>query len=81
MFLAGLDVPDRLVLKLAHLIDDDELEGKLRKSVARDVRLLALEQDERETIIVALEQPPVGLEDLRAVLVNEREAWPDAGGL
>ena len=30
MFLAGVSVPDRLVLKIAYLVNDDELEMKLR---------------------------------------------------
>jgi hypothetical protein len=61
------------VLELARLIDDEELETKLRFGLARDVKVLALEIDERETILVALEDSPEGLAELRGVLLSERE--------
>jgi hypothetical protein len=44
---------------------------RLSGALARDVRVLALESDERETIIGALEDPPAGLEELRAVMLHE----------
>ena len=71
MFLAGLPVPDRLVLELARMVDDGDLEQKLRSALARDVRLLALETVERVAILAALDDPPAGLEDLRATLLQE----------
>jgi hypothetical protein len=71
IFLAGLPVPDRLVLELAGLVDDEDLEMRLRGALARDVKVLALEVTERETIVRALDDPPPGLEELRGVLLAE----------
>ena len=53
---------------------------KLRSALARDVKVLALELDEREAILVLLDDPPVGLEELRAVLLSEWE-WRQREGL
>ena len=68
----SVPIPDRLVLELARLIDDEELDMKLRSALGRDIKVLALETEERETILVALEDPPAGLEELRAVLTFAR---------
>jgi len=80
VFLAGVPVTDRLVLKIAHLVDDEQLETKLRSALARDVRVLALEIPERETILAALDDPPDGLAELRGVLLSERD-WRQREGL
>ena len=53
MFLAGVQVPDRLVLELAHRLDDEQLKTRLRSALAHDIKLLALDTDERETILAA----------------------------
>jgi hypothetical protein len=52
------------------------------------VKLLALTIDERAMILAALEDPPAGLAELRAVLINEHQwrqsegldQWPQGGG-
>jgi hypothetical protein len=44
------------------------------------VVLLALTIDERAIILAALEDPPDGLAELRAVLLNEHE-WCQQSGL
>jgi hypothetical protein len=44
---------------------------RLRGALARGVRVLALEIHERETIVRALDDPPPGLQELRATLVQE----------
>ena len=80
MLLCGLEIPDRLVLKLAHMVDDDELEVRLRASHALDIRILGLDVEERETVLLTLQDPPDGLEDLRATLLQER-AWLRSEGL
>lgn len=80
MFLAGVPIRDRLILELARLVHDEHLETRLRAALANDVKLLALEVEERETILVALEDPPAGLEELRAVLLQE-QVWRQAEGL
>jgi len=61
------------VLELARLVDDEALAEKLEAAYGRGVKLLALEIAERETILVALDDPPPGLEELRGVLLSERE--------
>jgi len=80
MFLAGINVPDRLVLKLAHLLDDHDLEMKLRGALAKDIRVLGLEISERETILAALDDPPEELAELRGVLLRD-VAWLRQEGL
>jgi hypothetical protein len=46
----------------------------------REVRILALEIAERETVLAALDDPPAGVEELRGVLLREFE-WRWAQGL
>lgn len=55
MFLAGLPVRDDLILELARLADDDTLAERLEAAYGQDVKVLALDIAERETIIRALE--------------------------
>ncbi len=80
MLLCGLDVSDRSIMRLARLVEDEEVELKLRKALARDDEALTLNRAERATILLSLDDPPqggpppAGLDDLRTVLVNER-AW------
>jgi len=71
MFLVGLPVRDDLVLELARLVDDPKLADRLEDCYRRDVNVLALELEERETILRALDDPPAGLEELRAVLLQD----------
>ena len=80
MFLAGIQIPDHLVLELARLVDDPNLADRLEDCYRREVRVLGLGIDERETIIRALEDPPTGLEELRAVLLHEH-VWRQREGL
>jgi hypothetical protein len=80
MFLAGIPVRAELILELARLVDDEELANKLERAYAREVKVLAPDIPERETIIRALDDPPVGLEELRAVLLQEH-AWRQRQGL
>jgi hypothetical protein len=62
---------DDLVLDLARLVDDPDLADRLERAYGDRIRILALDIPERETIIRALEDPPAGLEELRATLVQE----------
>ena len=74
MFLAGVQVRDALVLELAHQLDDQVLADKLRAAFDRDVTALALDTDERESILSALADPrAVGFEELRTVLLQEHD--------
>jgi hypothetical protein len=80
MMLAGVPVRGDLVLELARLVDDDALAERLEDAYGRKVKLLALEIAERETILVALADTPPGLEELRGVLLQDRE-WRVREGL
>jgi hypothetical protein len=56
---------------LAGIVDDEDLGQKLRTALANEITLLGLDVPERETILRALEAPPAGVEELRAVLLRE----------
>jgi len=51
--LAGIPVRDELLLELARLVDDDALADRLETAYSREVKVLALDIPERETIIRA----------------------------
>lgn len=82
MFLAGLPIPGHLVLELARLIGDDdpELAERLEDAYGRDVKVLGLDIPEREMILRALDDPPDGLTELRATLLQEH-VWRRREGL
>jgi hypothetical protein len=69
LFLAGIPIRDDLILELARLVDGDALADRLEDCYRRQVKLMALDIPERETIIRALDNPPPGLEELRSVLL------------
>lgn len=66
MHLAGIPVRDEAILELARLVDDPALAAKLEGAYSHQVKILALEIHERETIIAALDDPPADLAELRA---------------
>lgn len=74
MFLAGVSVADDLVLELARTVDDPDLAERLERCYELGMRIAGLTVDERETVLLALDDPPRGLEQLRAVLLQERVA-------
>ena len=80
MMLAGLPVRDDLIPELAALTDDDALAAKLMRAYSAETKVLALTFSDRDSILVALEDPPAGLEELRGVLLRERE-WRVREGL
>ena len=74
MMLAGLPVPNGALDALAALVraaGADDLADRLDVALAEGVALLALAIDERATILAALEDPPDGLAELRAVLLAD----------
>ena len=80
--LAGVPVPAATV-ELAGIVraaGADELADRLEVALADGVSLLALTIDEREIILAQLEDPPEGLAELGAVLMNEHE-WRKREGL
>lgn len=70
---------DDLILELARLVDDDTLADRLEDCYRRDVKVLALDVPERETITRALDDRPAGLEELRATL--QEHTWRQREGL
>ena len=71
IMLAGIPVRDELLLELARLVDEPQLAERLETTWSRETRVLGLTVPERETVLVALDDPPAGLEELRAVLLRE----------
>jgi hypothetical protein len=83
MMLAGIPVPPDATAALAALVraaGAEDLADRLDRALADDVKLLALTIDERAIILYSLDDPPEGLAELRAVLLNEHE-WRQREGL
>jgi hypothetical protein len=83
MLLAGVPVPDRLVLQLAgHLraAGSHSIATRLEHACDTHVKLLALLIGERRSILAVLADCPPGLGELRAVLLQEH-AWRVREGL
>ena len=75
MYLAGLPTPGTDVLELARLIDDRALAERLETAYGNGASILALEIQERESIVRALDDPPTkALAERRAVLLQEHVA-------
>jgi hypothetical protein len=72
-------VPDHLVRELARLVDAPT-DQVLMKALLNDQTLVALEVDDRERILRALEDCPDELAELRGVLLREHE-WRLREGL
>jgi hypothetical protein len=67
------------MLELARLVDDDELAERLERAYSNRIRVLGLDLPEQAWILAALEDPPAGLEELRAVLLQEHVWWQQQG--
>jgi len=83
MLLAGLPVPDRLVLELAQCLRTEGLNHTaelLEDAYDSERDIVALTIFDREAILRALEDCPYGLWELRGVLLLEHE-WRLAEGL
>ena len=65
MMLAGVSVRNELVQRLAYLVGDSELAGKIERGLDTQQAILPLTAPEREAILVALDDVPDGLEELR----------------
>jgi hypothetical protein len=83
MQLAGVSVPDRLVLELAGMLRDAgflDTADLLEHAYDSGRRVVALSIPAREAILRVLDDPPDGLEELRGLLLQEHE-WRVRGGL
>lgn len=68
--LAGIPVTRELVQQLVEQVDEPTA-SKLDQALLNETRVLALEIEDRERILRALEDCPVELTELRATLVQE----------
>lgn len=83
MLLAGLPVPDRLVLELAQCLRIEGLHDAaetLEDASENELDIVSLTISDREAILRALERCPYGLAELQGVLRLEHE-WRVAEGL
>jgi len=83
MMLAGISVPDKLVLELAGMLRNaglDQTAATLETAYDAERRIVALTITDRESILRALEDCPDGLGELRSVLLREHE-WRVREGL
>ena len=83
MLLAGLPVPDRLVLELAQCLRTEGLRDTaetLEDAYENQWDIVSLTISDREAILRALERCPYGLAELQGVLRLEQE-WRLAEGL
>jgi hypothetical protein len=83
VLLAGLEVPDRLVLELAHCLRAEgllETAETLEDAYDGNNAIVALTITDRESILRALDNCAYGLAELRGVLLLERE-WRLTEGL
>ena len=83
VLLAGLEVPDRLVVELAQCLRTeglDEAAETLEDAYDEGRSTVALTISDREAILHALTYCPYGLSELRGVLLLEQE-WRQTEGL
>jgi hypothetical protein len=81
--LAGIPVRDDDVLALVELLEhagDLDTAATLRVAAEQERRMVALTVPDREAILSVLDDPPVGLAELRGVLLGEHE-WRQREGL
>lgn len=81
MLLAGLEAPDTLVAELARLLRMkglDETAETLEEALGDERALVALSAADREGILLALEDCPYGLAELRSVAALQHEWGPEA---
>jgi hypothetical protein len=71
MTLAGVPVRRERVEWIADRLKDEPAGDRLQRALDNETRILGLEIVEREQILAALDDPPAGLEELRAVLIEE----------
>jgi hypothetical protein len=75
----GVPVDERLLGQLARVVPP-MLARRLDTALFYRAKILALTIEERREILAALEDPPTGLEELRAMLLQE-DAWRRSGGI
>jgi hypothetical protein len=71
LMLRGVSISYTLVQELATMLWDRELAGRLEHAVENETRLLAIDDEEVDSILHVLTDVPAGLEALRGVLLRE----------
>ena len=79
MLVGGVPVDERLIGQLARVVPTT-LARRLDSALFFRSKVLGLTVAERREILAALEAPPAGLEELRAVLLQE-DVWRRSGGM
>ena len=83
MLLAGLEVPDRLVLDLVRCLRTmgfDDTASTLQDAYDETLGMVALDGADREAIQHALADCPFGLAELRSVMLLEQRRLPATAG-
>ncbi len=83
MWLAGIPVADKIVLRLAASLREAELVDTaeiLERAYDREARIVALEITVRQAILRVLEECPEEMLELRATLLQEH-VWRQREGL
>ena len=83
MLLAGIEVEDEAVARLARLLHDDyyhHVGDKLEQALDDRAEALGLTIPERNAVLDVLDDPPASLTSLRDVLFNEY-VWRVQNGL
>ena len=70
MLVGGVPIDERLLGELARVVDR-KLAQRLDTALLYRAKVLGLTVVEREAILKALENPPPGLEELRATLLRD----------
>ena len=70
MLVGGVPIDERLLRELARVVDR-KLARRLDTALLYRAQVLGLTVDERAAILKALENPPPGLEELRATLLQD----------
>jgi hypothetical protein len=76
MFLAGVQVPDAVLLELARRLRDAQFADtadKLERAWSEEDKQVALETDDREALLSVLVAGPDELTELESVLLQEHE--------
>ncbi|HET9288771.1 MAG TPA: hypothetical protein VFO26_14550 [Gaiella sp.] len=68
--MGGVPIDERLLRELARVVDR-KLAQRLDTALLYRAKVLGLTVAERESILKALENPPPGLEELRAILLQD----------
>ena len=71
MLVGGVPVDERLLRELARVVPPT-LGRRMDTALFYRAKVLGLTVDERKAILAALEDPPAGLEELRALLLENR---------